>query len=357
MSQRKIIHVDMDAFFASVEQRDHPELRGKPVAVGGAGDRGVVAAASYEARAFGVFSAMPSRIALRKCPDLIFVPARFEVYKEASGQIRQIFLDYTDLVEPLSLDEAYLDVTENKLALPSATLIARQIKSRIKDTTGLTASAGVSVNKFLAKVASGLNKPDGLTVITPNEAEAFVETLPVGQFYGIGQVTAAKLNAMGIQTGQDLKRLSEAELYRQFGKNGRYFYQIARGHDDRLVQPNRVRKSLGAEETYHQDLETAEQMLAKIEQLAQEVAQSLSSLQIQGKTVTLKIKYHDFTLTTRSRTTLSALQAAPDLFKVGRDLLYKPFFPPQPVRLLGLSVSNLLRSGQGLPAPQLRLPF
>jgi DNA polymerase-4 len=353
LNSRKIIHVDMDAFFASVEQRDHPHLQGKPVAVGGSGERGVVAAASYEARAMGVFSAMSSKVARRKCPDLIFVPTRFEVYKEVSRQIRQIFLSYTDLVEPLSLDEAYLDVTQNKRSIPSATLLAGEIKRQIKDVTGLTSSAGVSVNKFLAKVASGLNKPDGLTVIPPEKAEAFVEALPIGKFPGIGEITATKMKALCIYTGLDLKRLPETELYRHFGKNGLYFSQISRGYDERPVQPNRIRKSLGAEETYPQDLVTEEQMRQKLEELAQEVAQSLSRLQIKGRTLTLKIKYFDFTLTSRSKTTQWPLQTAPELYQAAVELLQKPLLPPKPVRLLGLSVSNLVSTG---PA-QLSFPF
>src|SRR5688572_5694038 len=240
----------MDAFFASVEQRDFPELRGKPVAVGGGGPRGVVAAASYEARAFGVYSAMPGSIAKRKCPDLIFAKTRFDVYESVSRQIREIFLSYTDLVEPLSLDEAYLDVTENKFDIPSATLIAREIKKKIWEQTGLTASAGVSYNKFLAKIASALQKPNGLTVVPPEKAEALVETLPIEKFYGIGDVTAAKMHALGIRTGLDLKQRSMEELQKHFGKSGHYYFQISRAHDDRIVEPNRIRKSVGAERTY-----------------------------------------------------------------------------------------------------------
>lgn len=347
----------MDAFFASVEQRDNLLLRGKPVAVGGAGDRGVVAAASYEARAYGVFSAMPSKVALRKCPDLIFVPPRFEVYKEVSRQIRQIFYSYTDLVEPLSLDEAYLDVTQNKTGILSATSIAREIKSQIIETTGLTASAGVSINKFLAKVASGLNKPNGLTVIPPEKAESFVESLPIGQFHGIGQVTAAKMKVLGIHTGRDLKRLSEMELYSRFGKNGLYFYQISRGLDERAIQPNRVRKSIWAEETYQQDLVDQEQMLQKLVNLAAELAQGLAKLHLKGRTLTLKIKYHDFTLTTRSKTSLLPFQTARELNQLASDLLQKPLFPPKPVRLLGLSVSNLISAGTAIGPAQLSFPF
>lgn len=243
---RKIIHIDMDAFYASVEQRDHPELRNKPVAVGGSGLRGVVAAASYEARKFGVHSAMPSKIALRKCPNLIFVKSSFDVYRAVSRQIMGIFRDYTDLVEPLSLDEAYLDVTLNKCSIPCATAIAREIRSRIRLETNLTASAGVSYNKFLAKVASDMDKPDGLTVITPDQAEAFICKLPVKKFHGIGKVTAAKMEKMGIHTGADLKARTETELVHFFGKSGHYFYKVVQGFDDREVKPHRIRKSIGA---------------------------------------------------------------------------------------------------------------
>ena len=256
----KIIHVDMDAFFASVEQRDFPELRGKPVAVGGAGDRGVVAAASYEARKFGVFSAQPSGIAKRKCPELLFVPPRFEVYKEVSNQVRAIFFDYTDLVEPLSLDEAYLDVTSNKKGIASAILIAREIKKAILEKTALTASAGVSYNKFLAKTASGLKKPDGLTLIHPERASAFIATLPIEKFFGIGKVTADKMKRMQIFNGGDLIKHDISTLVKHFGKSGRFYYKIARGIDDRIVNPNRIRKSVGAENTFSKDLFSYEEI-------------------------------------------------------------------------------------------------
>ena len=244
---RKIIHIDMDAFFASIEQRDHSQYRHRPIAVGGKGPRGVVAAASYEARKFGVFSAMPSRTARQKCPDIIFIAPRFDVYKSVSSEIMQIFKDYTDLVEPLSLDEAYLDVTINKMGMNSATLIAKEIKSRIKTEIHLTASAGISINKFLAKVASGMNKPDGLTVILPNEVENFIGKLPIDKFFGVGKVTSAKMKALGIKTGADLHRFSQLDLVRHFGKAGTYFYTVSRGVDDREVKPERIRKSFGAE--------------------------------------------------------------------------------------------------------------
>ncbi|WP_439651051.1 DNA polymerase IV [Pontibacter qinzhouensis] len=344
MSQpiRKIIHIDMDAFYASVEQRDNPELRGKPVAVGGSKARGVVAAASYEARKFGVFSAMASRIAIQKCPQLIFVKPRFDVYSSVSRQIREIFHAYTDLVEPLSLDEAYLDVTENKVAMPSASIIAHQIKARILEETNLTASAGVSFNKFLAKIASDMNKPNGFTLITPDKAEALVAGLGIEKFHGIGKVTAAKMQAMGIATGADLRERSEQELVQRFGKVGRYYFRIARAQDERLVQPHRVRKSIGSERTFDADISEEEEMLERLQFLAQEVAQDMQRLQATAKTVTLKLKYFDFTLQTRSKTLLHYLSSSDALFTVARDLLRNPMLPAYPVRLLGISVSNLL---------------
>src|SRR5688572_23192976 len=284
----------MDAFFASVEQRDFPELRGKPVAVGGGGPRGVVAAASYEARKYGVRSAMPGSVAKRLCPHLIFARSRFEVYQTVSKQIREIFHRYTDLVEPLSLDEAYLDVTENKFDILSARQIAREIKELIFRETGLTASAGVSFNKFLAKIASAYQKPDGLTVITPEKAEALVESLPIEKFYGIGDVTAAKMHSMGIHTGLELKQLSEAELTKHFGKSGQYYYQISRAIDDRLVNPNRIRKSIGAERTFAEDLTTLTEMEAQLLPLAEEISEYLQQRNDAGRTITVKIKYADF---------------------------------------------------------------
>ncbi len=354
---RKIIHIDMDAFFASVEQRDFPELRGKPVAVGGGGPRGVVAAASYEARAFGVYSAMPGSVAKRKCPHLIFTKTRFDVYESVSRQIREIFLAYTDLVEPLSLDEAYLDVTENKFRIPSATLIAREIKARIFEQTGLTASAGVSYNKFLAKIASAFQKPNGLTVIPPEKAEALVETLPIEKFYGIGEVTAAKMHSLGIRTGLDLKRRSLEDLLKNFGKSGHYYYHISRAHDDRLVEPNRIRKSVGAERTYAEDLTTAEEMDERLKPLAEEVGDYLTSKNNAGRTVTLKIKYADFTQNTRSKTFVSGVQSADLLWHLAKELLRTPFVPQLPVRLLGISVSGLLSEQDERHGHQLAFPF
>src|SRR5690606_2708567 len=284
---RKIIHIDMDAFFASVEQRDNPELRGKPVAVGGTSRRGVVAAASYEARAYGVRSAMPTVVARRRCPQLILVKSRFDVYRAVSHQIREIFYTYTDLVEPLSIDEAFLDVTHVKQGPPSATLIAREIKARILKETGLTASAGVSINKFLAKLASDVNKPDGLTVILPEEAEAFVAALPVDRFYGVGPVTAERMRAMGIETGADLRARSEEELRKHFGKAGSHFYRIARALDDRPVRPDRQRKSVGAERTFEEDLIKEADLLKRLEYISAEVARRLERSGTTGRTVTL----------------------------------------------------------------------
>lgn len=291
---RKIIHIDMDAFFASVEQRDHPELRGKPVAVGGSSARGVVAAASYEARVYGVRSAMPSVRAARLCPDLIFVRHRFEVYRAVSAQIRDIFADYTPLIEPLSLDEAYLDVTDHLWPGQTATQVAKEIRARIRDTTQLTASAGVSYNKFLAKLASDQNKPDGLCVITPDRGPDFVLTLPVGKFHGIGPQTARKMNAMGIHTGADLRAQDLDFLLRRFGKAGRYYWNISRGVDHRRVSPDRVRKSVGAENTYSADLMQMDQIEQALLPLADKVWRHVARHELQGRTVTLKVKFRIF---------------------------------------------------------------
>ncbi|WP_461491156.1 DNA polymerase IV [Pontibacter sp. HJ8] len=354
---RKIIHIDMDAFFASVEQRDNPELRGKPVAVGGSRARGVVAAASYEARRYGVHSALASKIAAQRCPQLIFVKPRFEVYSAVSRQIREIFHAYTDLVEPLSLDEAYLDVTENKIGMPSASIIANQIRARIHEETGLTASAGVSFNKFLAKIASDMNKPNGFTLITPDVAEELVAGLVIEKFHGIGKVTAAKMQSMGILTGADLRERSEEELVRHFGKTGRYYYRIARAQDDRDVQPHRIRKSIGSERTFEVDLTEEEIMLQELETLAKEVAQDMERLQTTAKTVTVKIKYFDFTQNTRSKTYLSEFRSAAAIYTIARDLLRTPQLPQYPVRLLGISVSSLLYQHDKQEGYQLTLEF
>ena len=330
----------MDAFYASVEQLDNPELRGKPVAVGGEGERGVVAAASYEARKFGVRSAMPSKIARRKCQDLIFVKPRFSRYKEISNKIREIFFEYTDLVEPLSLDEAYLDVTYAKKGKPSATLIAREIKTRIFEETKLTASAGVSYNKFLAKVASDVNKPNGIFVITPKEAVEFIENLEVRKFFGIGKVTAEKLNKIGIWYGRDLKKMDRLELIRLFGKAGDYYYKICRGEDNRQVEPFQERKSVGAEETFIADLFYTADLEREMLQIADEVWRRTEKLEVKAKTLTLKFKYADFEQHTRSITIPGYFTSKSQLIAEGKKLLYKGGGFSKGIRLLGLTVSN-----------------
>lgn len=338
---RKIIHVDMDAFYASVEQRDHPDLRGKPVAVGGGEARGVVAAASYEARRFGVHSAMASVTAKRKCPDLIFVKPRFEVYKSISQQIRQIFADYTPLIEPLSLDEAYLDVTENLKAMELATEIAEEIRARIRQATGLTASAGVSYNKFLAKMASDQRKPDGLFVITPKNGLAFVEALPVKKFHGVGPATAQKMHRLGIETGADLRAKSLPFLQQHFGKSGPYFYGIARGIDNREVKPDRVRKSVGAEDTFGKDIHQLLEAEEKIGPLIDKVWRYCEGNDIRGRTITVKVKYSDFTQITRSRSTTTII-ASPEELREHCLMVLKEEFPVEKgVRLLGVTLSSL----------------
>ena len=337
---RKIIHVDMDAFYAAVEQRDHPELRGKPVAVGGGGPRGVVMAASYEARRYGVRSAMPGFQARRLCPELIFVRTRFDAYKAASRQIRGIFLTYTDLVEPLSLDEAYLDVTASKRGPPSATAIARAIKDEIRSATGLTASAGVSFNKFLATVASDVRKPDGLTVIRPEQAEAFIAALPIERFFGVGPKTARRMKALGIHDGADLAARSEDELVRRFGKVGHHYFRIVRGLDEREVCPDRPYKSIGAESTFERDLADPDAMLERLRPIAEQGAERMTAADSFGRTVTLKIKHHDFTVTTRQHTLSDWVHSAEELIALAAWLLHHPEPPRRPVRLLGLAVSK-----------------
>lgn len=342
-TSRKIIHIDMDAFFASVEQRDHPEWRGKPIAVGGGGMRGVVAAASYEARKFGVRSAMPGATARRLCPDLIFVPHRFEVYSEVSRQIRDIFHQYTELVEPLSLDEAYLDVTQPLRGPRSATLIAQAIRADIEAATQLTASAGVSYCKFLAKVASDINKPNGLKVILPHEALAFLEALPIGKFHGIGKVTAEKLHRMGIRTGADLKERTELELVQRFGKAGQHYFRIVRGIDDRPVNPHRIRKSIGAERTYSEDITDVATMQVKIDWLVDKVFEYMAKSRNFGRTVTLKMKTPDFRQFTRSRSFSHEVRQRDLLRDVAWALLNENIAEVGAVRLLGIAVSNLER--------------
>ena len=341
-SVRKIIHIDMDAFYASVEQRDEPNYRGKPIVVGGSPEkRGAVAAASYEARKFGIRSAMPSRIAVQRCKELIIVKPRFEVYRQVSQQIREIFFRCTDLVEPLSLDEAYLDVTENKLGMSSAIAIARQIKQQIQEETHLTASAGVSINKFLAKMASDMDKPDGLYLITPDRAEAFVAALPIEKFHGIGQVTATKMKALGIHTGADLKTWSEADLVTHFGKTGRFYYAIARGQDDRPVNPNRIRKSIGAEQTFEDDVDNPAILTQLLEPIAQRVCDRLEKAQQSGHTLTLKIRYADYQVATRSMTLSHPFRHQAEILSTAQDLLLRNLSDRQKVRLLGISISNL----------------
>ncbi len=359
---RKIIHVDMDAFYASVEQRDRPECRGKPVAVGGSPDkRGAVAAASYEARQFGVHSAMPSRTAVQKCPHLIFVKPRFEVYRAVSQQIRDIFYRYTDLVEPLALDEAYLDVTEqvgdgsSQDSFPepqskrTAMAIAHAIQADILAETQLTASAGVSINKFLAKIASGINKPNGLCLILPEDAEAFVEQLPIEKFHGVGEVTAAKMHRLGIQTGADLKEWAEVDLVAAFGKVGGHYYRIARAIDNRPVEPNRLRKSIGVETSFADDLFDRPAMHQALEKIALELQQRMADKQTAGRTLTLKVKYADYQQVTRSRTLPEAIATTAHMLPLATALLdtlldavgHTPQRPQKPVRLLGLAIANL----------------
>lgn len=353
---RKIIHVDMDSFYASVEQRDNPELRSKPIAVGSAAARGVVATASYEARAFGVHSAMPSITARRKCPDLIFVPPRFEVYRSVSRQIREIFAQYTSLIEPLSLDEAYLDVTVNLKGMEIATEIAEEIRAKIKAETSLTASAGISYNKFLAKMASSQNKPNGQFVITPKNGPQFVEHLPVKKFHGVGPATAEKMHRLGIETGGDLKTRELEFLVEHFGKAGPYFYGIARGIDTREVQPNRERKSVGAEDTFRDDVHDYTPARDGIEPLIEKVWAYCEANAIAAKTVTLKVKYADFQQITRSKTMPAFVGSIAELNEI-ISLLLQPIFPVRKgIRLLGVTLSSLEPRRQS-DAPQLALPL
>ncbi len=355
VTQRKIIHIDMDAFFASVEQRDNPALRGKPVAVGGSKMRGVVAAASYEAREFGVRSAMPSVTARQKCPQLIFVKPRFDVYKSVSQQIRAIFHEYTNLVEPLSLDEAFLDVTQNKKGLQHATEIAQQIRQRIVAATGLTASAGVSINKFLAKVASDVDKPDGLFVIKPHQAQAFIEQLPIGRFFGVGKVTEGKMKALGIHNGAQLAAWPLQDLIRHFGKAGQYFYDVAHGLDQRPVVAHRKRKSVGAESTFAEDKTTLEDILQTLISIAEEVATRAHKAQTRGRTITLKIKFSDFTQITRSHSLQTAINDAETLFSTASYLMQQTFAQGMRIRLLGITLSSLEQ--ESIAYKQMNLAF
>ncbi len=337
---RKIIHVDMDAFYASVEQMDHPELKGKPLAVGGSEKRGVVSAASYEARKFGVRSAMSGFAAKRNCPDLIFVKPRFERYREISLQIRKIFFDYTDLVEPLSLDEAYLDVTTNKKGNPSASMLAKEIRQRILDEVGLTASAGISINKFIAKVASDYNKPNGQKTVNPEDVEEFLENLDIKKFYGIGKVTADKMYRHGIFTGKELKERSLEYLQQHFGKSGAHYYNIVRGIHLSEVKPHRTPKSVGAERTFSENLTSEVFMLERLENIAIELDRRLKKHKIAGKTITLKIKYSDFVQQTRSKTIPYFIADKDLILETAKELLYQEKLENS-VRLLGISLSNL----------------
>ncbi|MGJ8743413.1 DNA polymerase IV [Polaribacter sp.] len=337
---RKIIHVDMDAYYASVAELDHPELRGKAIAVGGNEIRGVVSAASYEARKYGVKSAMSGVLAKQKCPHLIFVKTDFARYKEISSKIRGIFYQYTNLVEPLSLDEAYLDVTENKKGNPSASLIAEEIRQKIYSETGLRASAGISINKFIAKVASDINKPNGQKTINPEEVLPFLEQLPVNKFYGVGKVTAAKMYNLGIFVGNDLKKKSLEELVKLFGKSGAHYYNIVRGIHNSKVKPNRIQKSIAAERTFIENISSEIFMIEKLEHIAAELERRMIKSETKGKTITLKIKYSDFTQQTRSKTKTTFMQSKKDFFPVVKELLFQEKLQNS-VRLLGLSFANL----------------
>lgn len=354
--QRKIIHIDMDAFYASVEQHDFPELKGKPIAVGGSEARGVVSAASYEARKFGVRSAISGVQAARLCPNLIFVKPRFDRYKEVSKQIREIFLDYTDLVEPLSLDEAYLDVTENKKGNPSASLIAQEIRKKIFEKTGLTASAGISVNKFIAKIASDYHKPNGQKTVSPDEVETFVEQLDVKKFYGIGKVTAEKMYQLGIYTGKDLKSKTLDYLEHHFGNSGRAYYNLSRGISFSQVKPNRTIKSVGAERTFNENLSSEIYMESRLQNIANELDRRIKKYKIAAKTITLKIKYSDFTQQTRSKTLAYFIADQSLIYDVAKELLYQEKLKDS-VRLLGISMSNLNTNQKKQVVVQLKFEF
>ena len=353
---RKIIHVDMDAFYASVEQMDNPELKGKPIAVGGSEVRGVVSAASYEARKFGVRSAISGVQAKKLCPELVFVRPRFDRYKEISKKIRKIFHDYTDLVEPLSLDEAYLDVTQNKKGNPSATLIAKEIRQRIFEEVGLTASAGISVNKFVAKIASDYNKPNGQKTVNPDEVETFLENLDVKKFYGVGKVTTERMYQLGIFTGKDLKTKTIDFLEQHFGKSGKFYYYIVRGIHNSEVKPNRTTKSVAAEHTFNENLTSEIFMEKKLERIAQELEKRLKRYAISGKTVTLKIKYSDFTQQTRSKTLPYFIADKGLLFETAKELLYQERLKDS-VRLLGISLNNLNTEVKKTVVVQLKFEF
>ena len=355
-SNRKIIHIDMDAFYASVEQMDNPELRGKPIAVGGSENRGVVAAASYEARRFGVRSAISGVLAKKNCPELIFVKPRFERYKEISKKIHTIFHEYTDLVEPLSLDEAYLDVTHNKKGNPSATLLAQEIRLRILNEVGLTASAGISINKFVAKIASDYNKPNGQKTVNPEEVISFLEELPIRKFYGVGKVTTEKMYQLGIFTGLELKSKSLDFLSTHFGKSGAFYYHVVRGIHNSEVKPNRITKSVAAEHTFDTNLSSEIFMLEQLENIATNLERRLKKHNIAGKTVTLKIKYSDFTQQTRSKTVPYFIADKGLIFENVKELLYQERMKDS-VRLLGISLSNLNTEQKKTVVVQLQFAF
>ena len=350
---RKVIHIDMDAFFASVEQRDDPSLRGRPVAVGHGAARGVVAAASYEAREFGVRSALPSVTAIRRCPDLVFVPPRFDVYRQVSQQIHAIFADYTDLIQPLSLDEAFLDVTANRRAIPTAWLTAKEIRARIREETGLTASAGISYNKFLAKLASDHRKPNGQFAVTPEMGEAWVETLPVSRFHGVGPVTAEKMKRLGIETGGDLRGKSIAFLREHFGSSAEWYHSIARGEDHRPVNPDRVRKSSGSETTFDQDLISEAGIEAGVLRMADEVWAWCDKHAAFGRTATVKVKYADFQQITRSRSRSAPIATSAELRAIALDLVRSVLPATKPIRLVGVTVSSFEHRTPMADDPQL----
>jgi len=348
----------MDAFYASVEQRDNPAYKGKPVVVGGSPQgRGVVAAASYEARKYGIHSAMPAAQAVKRCPSAIFVKPRFETYREVSQQIREIFFRFTDLVEPLSLDEAYLDVTENHIQNPSATLIAKEIKKLIRQETGLVASAGVSFNKFLAKIASDLDKPDGLSIIHPDEAEVFIEELPIGKFYGVGKATQRKMESLGIHTGADLKKWNEVDLVKRFGKSGHHYYRIARAVDNRRVKSHRIRKSIGKERTFSEDISDLEWIRTFLKDLSEKISDAMQKLDAAGKTVTLKVRYKNFETVTRSYSHPKFISSAAEIADTAIRLLEETDAGAREVRLLGISISSLNLHEGGSFGEQLEFPF
>ncbi len=354
-SVRKILHIDMDAFYASVEQKDNPELKGKPIAVGGSRERGVVAAASYEARKYGVRSAMPSVTAAKRCPNLIFVKPRFPRYSEISRQIRDIFFEYTDLVEPLSLDEAYLDVTENKRGIKYAVQIATEVRKRIYDATGLTASAGISYNKFLAKTASDINKPNGQFVILPEEADAFLLKFPIHKFFGIGKVTAEKMKQAGIFTGADLRKKSLEDLTLRYGKSGAYYYDICRGIDHREVKPDRARKSISVENTFDHDLHTLDEVYEQLDQLAVELLRRYQKQGKHGKTLTAKVKFGDFQQITRSHTREMQISNLDEIREMSKGLIDENLLRPEGIRLLGIGISGFIQE-ESTPS-QLTLEF